>query len=752
MTDADNAAPTPDLTDDEKHQQLRDMMSQYYGLENDDGTAALSNDSFAREAVVKPGDEHNLESLHFNPERYVSKLLKEKSLKGLMSLAAENTAKSKDLDKELQGLVYDNYNRFIAATETIRKMRDNVVRMDEKLHTLQSNVDAVDNLTQTLDGRLQAGRDNIEQKLAISRMMKQIQFLVELPARLRQCLKDGAYSVGANYWSVGDSVLHRHSNIASFRHIHEESRVVALQLQKYVLDRIRNTSMEGNQSLRETNELFQTLRELRQTSLSAGSSASDESKLLTDPIQSHFDADMKAFFEQIQSELSVRVATKPNGLTLTTTTETRQLVDALANSLLTFHTQMSRAGEMISRGGDEIPTQVRNTIRTMMARALGVFSTMTKQQTEFRLREGLVGGTTMSQPGLHMVCQEAVELLLFDLRCIMRPFREMAFTYLGPDEAKRFIHHLESTVHELLDGVLTLAVESYEQSSRPGVRTVPVHGLLLLSAFCSTVATYAIGELGMDSIDLSKFRPRFEDVSAGLAQKFVFAVGASITKELRAGVRAVAWKSVAENPDRCTVHMSKLTQELTKTETFIKSVIRAVAAQSTDTRLKSSTGSATGRLSSRRSQDSHTSGPSVSSRSQQAQPTFLRSDTSSLATMDRIFHGGGSHATSGYNARVNMTDPGTVLDAILHYVLKSFAESVRGCVLGKGGFHQMQVDCGYFGEVSKRRQWLRNQALQDAASEVLKSSYDRCVERSPLPQEAINGIVSALVDKMNNIE
>eukprot|EP00759_Apiculatamorpha_spiralis_P043444 PhF_6_TR40812/c0_g1_i2/m.61704/K20296/ANG2, VPS51; vacuolar protein sorting-associated protein 51 len=239
-----------DDDDEERRRQNREAFAKMY-LE---GEGTISNESFGGGpsfgAPMRPEDELNLESIHFAPDKYVVKLLKEKSLKGLMHLSQENTDKAKELDNELQSLVYANYNRFISATETIRKMKENVVRMDEKLHMLEKNVDAVDGLTKTLNTKLQTGRTAIEQKVAVSRMMKQIQFLIELPQRIRQCMKEGSYAVGAKYWAAGDNILHRHSNIASFKTILDESKSAALELQNLVLENIRHTSLDGKQSVR----------------------------------------------------------------------------------------------------------------------------------------------------------------------------------------------------------------------------------------------------------------------------------------------------------------------------------------------------------------------------------------------------------------------------------------------------------------------------------------------------------------------
>ena len=46
------------------------------------------------------------------------------------------------LDSDMQNLVHENYNKFISATDTIRKMKHNVEDMESELHNLIKNMDA----------------------------------------------------------------------------------------------------------------------------------------------------------------------------------------------------------------------------------------------------------------------------------------------------------------------------------------------------------------------------------------------------------------------------------------------------------------------------------------------------------------------------------------------------------------------------------------------------------------------------------
>ena len=58
------------------------------------------------------------------------------------------------LDSDMQNLVHENYNKFISATDTIRKMKHNVEDMESELHNLIKNMDAMQECSHAVNERL----------------------------------------------------------------------------------------------------------------------------------------------------------------------------------------------------------------------------------------------------------------------------------------------------------------------------------------------------------------------------------------------------------------------------------------------------------------------------------------------------------------------------------------------------------------------------------------------------------------------
>ncbi len=88
------------------------MLKVYYGMPEDGSIPPGSTN-------VDPND---INGAHFKPDMYLGKLLKERSLTELMEKETEMVRHIRSLDSDMQTLVYENYNKFISATDTIRKV------------------------------------------------------------------------------------------------------------------------------------------------------------------------------------------------------------------------------------------------------------------------------------------------------------------------------------------------------------------------------------------------------------------------------------------------------------------------------------------------------------------------------------------------------------------------------------------------------------------------------------------------------
>ena len=61
----------------------------------------------------------------------------------------------------MQKLVYDNYNKFITATETIKEMKNDVYGMDADMEAVRTKMQQIAEGAATLDVKLQPTREKV---------------------------------------------------------------------------------------------------------------------------------------------------------------------------------------------------------------------------------------------------------------------------------------------------------------------------------------------------------------------------------------------------------------------------------------------------------------------------------------------------------------------------------------------------------------------------------------------------------------
>ncbi|ELU14198.1 hypothetical protein CAPTEDRAFT_169961 [Capitella teleta] len=193
----------------------RDMLKMYYGHSQE----ALQDQGAAT------ADPCNINGAHFEPDIYLGKLLKERSLGELMDKETEMVRHIKALDSDMQTLVYENYNKFISATDTIRKMKNDFRKMEDEMDHLATNMAAITEFSGTISNTLQDRRQQITKLAGVHTLLKKLQFLFELPTRLKKCIEMEAYSQAVRYYTKSRKVLHQYQHMPSFQGIQADCQL-----------------------------------------------------------------------------------------------------------------------------------------------------------------------------------------------------------------------------------------------------------------------------------------------------------------------------------------------------------------------------------------------------------------------------------------------------------------------------------------------------------------------------------------------
>ncbi|MBW0519860.1 hypothetical protein O181_059575 [Austropuccinia psidii MF-1] len=136
----------------------RNLLRDYYGLPGSVATSGHPSnepskpDSSSESKILTNQDQKALyiDSPYFDADAYFKKLVRDSSLKSLLSTANELLSSIRELDAERQSLVYNHHHELVEASETIGKMTAGSDKLDGTLVRLQDSFSSISELLSTL--------------------------------------------------------------------------------------------------------------------------------------------------------------------------------------------------------------------------------------------------------------------------------------------------------------------------------------------------------------------------------------------------------------------------------------------------------------------------------------------------------------------------------------------------------------------------------------------------------------------------
>ncbi|KAL9360327.1 hypothetical protein Peur_048450 [Populus x canadensis] len=180
-----------DMPMDDKAKRMRDLLSSFY---SPDPSVTNANNPFKFASL----DVINTTS--FDADQYMNLLVQRSNLEGLLQKHVEMAAEIKNLDTDLQMLVYENYNKFISATDTIKRMKTNIVGMETNMEQLLDKIMTVQSRSDGVNTSLFEKREHIEKLHRTRNLLRKVQFIYDLPARLGKCIKSEAYADAVRFY------------------------------------------------------------------------------------------------------------------------------------------------------------------------------------------------------------------------------------------------------------------------------------------------------------------------------------------------------------------------------------------------------------------------------------------------------------------------------------------------------------------------------------------------------------------------
>ncbi|KAG5884587.1 hypothetical protein JTB14_032681 [Gonioctena quinquepunctata] len=166
----------------------------------------------------------------FNPNIYLDKLFKEYTLKQIMDHENEVIKDTQTLHSDMQTLVYENYNKFISATDTIKKMKNDFKKMETEMDLLASNMDSITSFSDQINSTLHGTREKISKLSGIHTLLQKLQFLFKLPTTLKARMEEKNYIQATQDYLHAQRVLQQYGDMPSFQGIKSDCESILTEL------------------------------------------------------------------------------------------------------------------------------------------------------------------------------------------------------------------------------------------------------------------------------------------------------------------------------------------------------------------------------------------------------------------------------------------------------------------------------------------------------------------------------------------
>ncbi|XP_051179262.1 vacuolar protein sorting-associated protein 51 homolog [Lolium perenne] len=225
------AAGAPPTAMDEKARRTRDLLASFYNTDPAAAGAVPASPARPSPAASSVSPLESINSASFNPDVYMDVLVQQSNLEGLLQGHVKMAAEIKNLDTDLQMLVYENYNKFISATDTIKRMKTNIVGMETNMEQLLGKITSVQSRSDTVNTSLFNKRENIEKLHRTRNLLRKVQFIYDLPTRLNKCIKAEAYADAVKFFTGAKPIFEAYgdSSFQDCKKASEEAMDIVIQ-------------------------------------------------------------------------------------------------------------------------------------------------------------------------------------------------------------------------------------------------------------------------------------------------------------------------------------------------------------------------------------------------------------------------------------------------------------------------------------------------------------------------------------------
>lgn len=165
------------------------------------------------------------------------------------------------LDSEMQTLVYENYNKFINATDTIKKMGTNFDLMEDELSLLSEKMHKITKSSEEISKNLKTKRQDLTKLANKHTVLQKLQFLFDLNPKMISAINRKEFTEAVRYYLSAKNALDRYESFPSIKTIKDECHSTLLQLKTILNEQLKQFELNQQAQISDHIELLLQINE-----------------------------------------------------------------------------------------------------------------------------------------------------------------------------------------------------------------------------------------------------------------------------------------------------------------------------------------------------------------------------------------------------------------------------------------------------------------------------------------------------------
>lgn len=164
------------------------------------------------------------------------------------------------LHSDMQTLVYENYDKFISATEVIRQMKTDFKQMETEMNLLVTKMSTINSFSGQIAGTLHGTRQELGKLSQKHALLQKLQFLSSLPSTLKTHRAAGNYRQAVVDYRQAQKVLQQYGSQPSFQGIQSDCERTMAEIRQLLRTEFEQSTTAAGQ-LSATGDLLMQLDE-----------------------------------------------------------------------------------------------------------------------------------------------------------------------------------------------------------------------------------------------------------------------------------------------------------------------------------------------------------------------------------------------------------------------------------------------------------------------------------------------------------